>query len=457
MQSAAAATLSPRATAIRRRRESAIWLLRALFGVRTISGLFERTARFSPFGLSDVHPGTAPRRVVMKGAIHAHSTYSDGKGDIRQVMAAAREAGAQLLVMADHDTLQPLWDGWEGYHEALLVLIGTEVRTDRGYLLALGLPPHFPLERYGQISLDDVATAGGFAFAALPAHPGSLWNDCTHPALVGLEVLNLHSLSRHAASLGDLPRFLWKLWRGRPLEALSMFALHPEPELALWDTLLAQGRAAGLAAADAHGQIKIGRHRLEIPAYTECFQTVQTHLVLREPLLGHVGADREEVYRALREGRSRLVYPLIGEAEEFRFYYSENRATAGSSTEGEEGYWRPGGGLVVESPYTNTLLRLFRGGQCVGEAEGCRAVFAAEEPGAYRLEAYRYAQKVRQFRFGVQPWLFTNPIYLRTEGSDAGGILAAAGGTCRSETALSPAIAVSAISRNVRHSDALPV
>jgi hypothetical protein len=360
---------------------------------------------------------------VVRVGLHAHTRYSDGAGEPPELIAAALAAGLHVLVLADHDTLQPLRDGWEGYHDGLLVLVATEVRTEYGYALVLGLPADFPLRPGGRISLDTLAAAGGTIFAALPAHPGSSWDECRHPALAGLEVMNLHSLARGAASLPALPRFLWLLAGGRGERALSMLAHRPDGELALWDRMGSERPTAGLAAADAHGQVRIGARTWRVPSYEDCFRCVQTHLVLHAPLCGRLGPDRAAVLAALARGQARLLYATRGSGRGFSFSYHAARQPP--LTEGERGVARERGVFLARSPHRDTLFRLYRDGELVGEGEGSpgrgkhravSALFAGEEPGTYRLEADRYRRAIGKLRLGRRPWMYTNPIYLLAEG-----------------------------------------
>ncbi|NIM98049.1 MAG: hypothetical protein GTO24_08230, partial [candidate division Zixibacteria bacterium] len=55
-----------------------------------------------------------------RGAIHIHSTYSDGKGTIEEIAASARQVGLDFVITPDHDTLAPLTDGKEGWHDGVL-------------------------------------------------------------------------------------------------------------------------------------------------------------------------------------------------------------------------------------------------------------------------------------------------------------------------------------------------
>ncbi len=86
----------------------------------------------------------------LAGALHIHSTYSDGASDVPTVMEAAKEVGVDFLLLTDHNTQQPLRDGWEArYEEKPLLLIGTEVTVEQGaFLLALDMSPNWEPTRY---------------------------------------------------------------------------------------------------------------------------------------------------------------------------------------------------------------------------------------------------------------------------------------------------------------------
>ena len=65
--------------------------------------------------------------------LHAHSSVSDGTEPPAQVMAAAREAGLDVVALTDHDT----WDGWEEAAAAVertgvALVRGAEISTSAG-------------------------------------------------------------------------------------------------------------------------------------------------------------------------------------------------------------------------------------------------------------------------------------------------------------------------------------
>src|ERR671934_492935 len=70
---------------------------------------------------------------------HVHSTYSDGTATVPEVLAAARDAGAGAVLLTDHDTLAARREGWEGPHDGVFLLVGTEVSPRQGHYLAFGV------------------------------------------------------------------------------------------------------------------------------------------------------------------------------------------------------------------------------------------------------------------------------------------------------------------------------
>ena len=70
---------------------------------------------------------------------------------------------------------------------------------------------------------------------------------------------------------------------------------------------------------------------------------------------------------------------------------------------GDEAELKSGVEMEIKSPVPASL-RLLRNGNLVKRAAGAsQLTWKADEPGVYRVEAQR----------GDEPWVFTNPIYLR--------------------------------------------
>ncbi|HEX6738539.1 MAG TPA: PHP domain-containing protein, partial [Vicinamibacteria bacterium] len=113
----------------RRRR----WILAGLLLVVAAAAL--RVALWKPRAVV----GEAPRDGYTRaaGAVHVHTTLSDGGGGPEEVAAAARRAGLAFVALTDHNNVDA--KPFEGYHEGVLVLVGSEISTTAGHLLALGI------------------------------------------------------------------------------------------------------------------------------------------------------------------------------------------------------------------------------------------------------------------------------------------------------------------------------
>jgi histidinol phosphatase-like PHP family hydrolase len=49
--------------------------------------------------------------------VHVHSTFSDGTATVPELVEATRRAGADALLLTDHDTLAARRHGLEGWHD----------------------------------------------------------------------------------------------------------------------------------------------------------------------------------------------------------------------------------------------------------------------------------------------------------------------------------------------------
>jgi predicted metal-dependent phosphoesterase TrpH len=79
------------------------------------------------------------------GAIHIHSTYSDGSGTVDEIIKAAQEVGLDYIVLTDHNTMRARKEGKEGWHDKTFLLVGAELNDKRNlnHYLALGIDKTF--------------------------------------------------------------------------------------------------------------------------------------------------------------------------------------------------------------------------------------------------------------------------------------------------------------------------
>jgi hypothetical protein len=260
----------------------------------------------------------APERV--RCIAHVHSTHSDGSATVPELRAAARGAGARVVLLTDHDTMGAREAGEDGWGDDVLVVTGHEVSPRGGHLLVFGTEEVVPhAGRDEREILDAVAAAGGVGYAAHPFSQGSAlvsfiapahaWGTFAHPALRGLEVW---SLTTDAAESWRSPAAALREMRDPLGVAL---AGPPERHLREWDALSRAGSAlAVLGGQDAHARgVRIrGRVRSIMP-HDRWMGLVQTVLELDRPLRGDDEADRATVLDALRAGRTTLAVPPLGD------------------------------------------------------------------------------------------------------------------------------------------------
>jgi predicted metal-dependent phosphoesterase TrpH len=63
--------------------------------------------------------GTESRLYDVSCLVHVHSTYSDGSATIPELLDDARRAGADALLLTDHDSRGARDAGWEGAHDGV--------------------------------------------------------------------------------------------------------------------------------------------------------------------------------------------------------------------------------------------------------------------------------------------------------------------------------------------------
>ncbi len=419
--------------------------VRLVFSILTCEGLFatlRERLQYSPgpkrFGVVGRNAGAQalgmPRHYDYAGAIHIHSTHSDGIGTVAEVAEAANRAGLDFIVLCDHSNLDALAEG--GWRGRTLVMVGTEVTTDTGHLLALNVPrAYLPAPSNAVKAQQSILDTGGIGFVALPCDLKDHWRNFDRRLpQTGLEVFNLSSIARAKINL-PAAALVWQRYRSRrPQRAFHYVAARPSRELRLWDNLMtatgpsgALQPVVGIASLDAHGVMKVAGRSYQIPTYEEVFRTLRTHVVMSSPL-SHGEATRNDlnrVHQALASGQCYMSYDNYGDPTGFVFEAlprAESHQTEtlpvsmGASLSLAEASWR----LRVQTPRSRSLVRLFRNGKLVAAARGGRLEYAVTEPGAYRAEVFLYRRRLGRLCLGAKPWIFSNPIYVQPSAVAAG-------------------------------------
>jgi hypothetical protein len=198
-------------------------------------------------------------------------------------------------------------------------------------------------------------------------------------------------------------RTLIRAVTGAYLPALALSAPFPEM-LAKWDELLARGeKVVAIGNSDAHAMsFSLGPLTRTVYPYEYLFRTINTHLLLAEPLAAEVDRAKAQICHALKAGRCFIAYDLIASPAGFSFTGSSGATTA---IMGDTLVLQGEAILQVVSPQP-ARLRLIKDGRLVSQTQGSHLTWATAEPGVYRVEAYRRY-------WGLERgWVFTNPIYL---------------------------------------------
>jgi hypothetical protein len=199
----------------------------------------------------------------------------------------------------------------------------------------------------------------------------------------------------------------------------SLFITGPFPEtLTLWNNLLCNGgKVVAIGGADAHAKVySLGDLSNRLPLvkravfpYEYLFKAVNTHLLLDVPLSRDLASARAQVLSALRAGHAFVAYDLAGASRGFRFT-ATRRCPGGhgqiAASMGDEVHLDGSVTLRVTSPLPADL-RLLKDGREVAWVWGRELTYETNEPGIFRVEAYR------RYRIKRRGWIFSNPIYVR--------------------------------------------
>ncbi|MDX9758617.1 MAG: CehA/McbA family metallohydrolase [Bacteroidota bacterium] len=345
------------------------------------------------------------------GALHIHSRYSDGTGEIADIVRAASEVGLDFIMLSDHNTLRPKRDGHEGWRENVLVLIGYEIndRRDRNHYLAFGVDKTVGVRITAQEYVRRVRERGGVGFIAhpdecrnsMPEHPPYPWDAWDSEDFDGIEIWN--HMSEWVEGLTDENKFQ------RLIHPLKSLTAPPETTLRRWDEIARTRRVTGIGGTDAHAHKAdiMGFFDVEVFPYKVMFKSVRTHVLLDEPLRrnedSHFEADKWRIYEALRAGRCFVANFYQGDARGFQFH-----ATSANETlqQGDTARF-PGEGKIalhVELP-REARIRLFCNGALHAERTAREYICPVPHPGAWRVEAW----------IEDKGWIFSNHIRLERD------------------------------------------
>lgn len=346
--------------------------------------------------------------------IHMHTRYSDGCLTHTGIVQAALKAGIDVVIVTDHNVYVQGPEDWytEGDRRVLL-LVGEEIhdqarQPQKNHLLVFGAGSELASLAWDiRRLLDGVRNAGGLAFIAHPVDPAApafneadlSWDDWSIQGYHGLEVWN--AMSEFKSRLKSRMHALYYVLNP------DRIAQGPFPEaLQRWDQLLDNGiKVTGIGGTDAHAMTRsMGPFQRMLFPFEFHFKTVNTHLILNEPLLGDLETDRDAVLGALRQGRGFIGYDLPAPTRGFRF---TAQGYDQSAKMGEEISAVKGVTLQIRLPAAADC-DLICHGKIVQSWQGQQhCSYITSQPGAYRVEVHL------PYKGHRRGWIYSNPIYVK--------------------------------------------
>lgn len=339
-------------------------------------------------------PAPLPGLHDFTGVIHVHSRLSkdsDGAPDA-EIICAAQAAGLRFVLTTDHNDRRIFTEGMQGKYGDILVIRGAEMIKEGQSLLAINIKEYIDGHQMTiQQAVDAIKAQGGLAFVA---HPWRFkeWD------VIGLDGMEIYDLADSTyANLWKAPVMLADFLsfdKDLPEEILVRGPLsRPDYDLSKWDTLTRKRRLVGIAGNDAHQNTKIfGRL---IDPYALDFKFVQVHILA-------TAFDETYLLQALQAGHSYSSFGLLSDATGFQFL-ARSAEILGIMGDAVAFSSRPI--LTVRAPHAG-LIRLYRAGRVVAEANASELEFAVPDTGAYRVEVSLPIDGQEY------PWIFSNPIYV---------------------------------------------
>ena len=340
------------------------------------------------------------------GAIHMHSVYSDGSGEVGDIAAAASEIGLDYIILTDHNTLRALKDGYEKWYENTLLLVGCEINDKQNinHYLAFGINEAYSTRLSSKQYVKRVKEEGGIGFIAHPHEKRTYmkeyspypWIDWDTEDFTGIEIWN--HMSEWMENLTEQNKYQSFL---HPLRSI---VAPKEETLKLWDELNLRRKVVGIGGVDAHAHKYnlLGFLEVEIFPYKVLFKSIRTHILTDNEIkkgkgIKAVQTAKTEVYNALGRGKCFFANDYQEDSRGFRFF-----AKAGKNIY-QMGDKVPAArrvNLKVLLPVSNAEIRLIHDGKKADVVESSEANFIVNKRGVYRIEVY----------LKNKAWIFSNHI-----------------------------------------------
>jgi len=358
-----------------------------------------------------ISPPSESGYVDHRGVIHVHSFLGGhSTGNFAELIAAAKTNQLDFVIMTEHP--QSEFDTsamtLNGLHAGVLFVNGNEVATSSGDRLLL-IPGSTAAASMNTLSTQEIIdrqrAAGGLALAAYPSE-SQQWQTSS---IDGVEIYNLFTNARRYNAVVGFFDGLWSYGSYADLMFANFF-VRPADNLSRWDQAIAHGnrKLTAIAGNDAHSNIGLslndasGKQWLgvKLDPYERSFRTVRTHVLIP----ADQELTRESLIQAIAQGHCYVSFDLFGDPKGFSFIVSGS-----SKTIGDEIMFSDGLHLIASAPLSGRFV-LLKDGKVIDEKTGSAADFPVSAPGTYRLEVYLDSLPAP---VKGQPWILSNPIYVR--------------------------------------------
>lgn len=343
---------------------------------------------------SRLNPMTAAPEIV--GVYHLHSRFSDGRGEVNTVVAAARQNHLDFIILTDHGNPNYACLRSQGFRQGVLVLAGSELSTNRGHLVGIGFTePKFAFPHKAEEAGRLIQNLGGMAVIAHPFSKISwTWGNDAEP-FHGLELVDADTMLKKSwpLELALLPLLILKpriffLWMVKPFP----------PPYQQWDRLNRQQPLLyGFFSCDAH---LLYKHLLSL-------------FHLRIPYSGGLPSEfegaRKIVLDALCQGNFYNSLDAAQPASGFRFWAEKEGLTFSMGSRVPAEVNQPVFLCLRIPERWPTSTYLIRDGEPLLVSPEKEIRYRVREAGVYRVEVYLRDQRLP--RQGV-PWIVSNPIFL---------------------------------------------
>jgi hypothetical protein len=340
------------------------------------------------------------------GALHMHSVYSDGSGEVEDIAKAASEIGLDYIILTDHNTLRALAEGYEGWYKNTLLLVGCEIndKNNVNHYLAFGIKEAYSTRFSAEQYVKKVNEAGGIGFIAHPhekrkhmkEHPPYPWVDWDINDFTGIEIWN--HMSEWMENLTEQNKYQAFL---HPLRSI---VAPPSETIKVWDELNLKRRVVGIGGVDAHAHKYnlLGFLEVEIFPYKVLFKSIRTHILTNNEMKKGKGEKavntaKKQVYKALESGRCFFANDYHHESKGFRYFAKVNSKIyhMGDTVPVSRNV-----SLKVFLPVTKAEIKLIHNGKTVNAIEDNEAEFIVNKKGVYRIEVC----------LNKKAWIFSNHI-----------------------------------------------